>query len=521
MLYTEVAKMEMTTQFLQYCLFPRCIFTASDAIFCAKFVYLLHMLKTPNFSTLICYDRIFGDISYTMCSCTENEASHYGRFLCSVLETVMRWHRDRSLFEKECAKYPGFITKFSEADPVHVDYENYRHVCHKWHYRLTKALILCLDSEDYIQIRNSLVVLTKIISFFPLVTNFAQAIEKRVDIIREKEKSNRKDLYALATGYVGQLKTKRSSFVPEQEFHYKEVRKAASQSSEASSTTSKSSPAATPKKEISPSVEIKKEKNGERRDKAAGSSSQDPSPVRVTSSNHTNDKRGATSMPAPRIKVEKADREANSGSLNPATVRVKQERNGGSGGSSPSNNTNHTSSRSKEAKADPGYRGSPRDDSRTSKSAPNSAERREVIPAPKPRGSVESNSGKDRPAPVRASTSSSSGRLADTVPRDKISEPRQRTSEPQVRIKQEDSKASSPRKMGGVSDGEYDRSREEAKRRKSTTSNEDYDRDVKRRKAAAAPVPEYEKDVKRRNRGSERDSDPAAGGKRAYDCLQR
>lgn len=54
----EVAKMEMTTQFLQHCLFPRCIFTASDSLFCAKFVFLLHSLKTPNFSTLICYDRV-------------------------------------------------------------------------------------------------------------------------------------------------------------------------------------------------------------------------------------------------------------------------------------------------------------------------------------------------------------------------------------------------------------------------------------------------------------------------------
>ena len=58
------------------------------------------MLMTPNFSTLICYDRfltfslmindhmmsssetihrIFCDITYTVTSCTENEAGRYGR----------------------------------------------------------------------------------------------------------------------------------------------------------------------------------------------------------------------------------------------------------------------------------------------------------------------------------------------------------------------------------------------------------------------------------------------------------
>jgi hypothetical protein len=40
--------------------------------------------------------------------------------------------------------YPGFITKFRGTDKVPdkpdsdtVDFENYRHVCHKWHYKET------------------------------------------------------------------------------------------------------------------------------------------------------------------------------------------------------------------------------------------------------------------------------------------------------------------------------------------------------------------------------------------------
>lgn len=36
----------------------RCTFTALDAIYCAKFVHTIHTLKTPNFSTLLCYDRV-------------------------------------------------------------------------------------------------------------------------------------------------------------------------------------------------------------------------------------------------------------------------------------------------------------------------------------------------------------------------------------------------------------------------------------------------------------------------------
>ena len=56
----EATKSETITQFLQLCMFPRCVFTASDAVYCAKFVHMLHNLKTPNFSTLLCFDRVSG-----------------------------------------------------------------------------------------------------------------------------------------------------------------------------------------------------------------------------------------------------------------------------------------------------------------------------------------------------------------------------------------------------------------------------------------------------------------------------
>lgn len=54
----KAAKNEVITRFLQLCIFPRCTFTAVDAMYCAKFVHTIHLLKTTNFSTLLCYDRV-------------------------------------------------------------------------------------------------------------------------------------------------------------------------------------------------------------------------------------------------------------------------------------------------------------------------------------------------------------------------------------------------------------------------------------------------------------------------------
>merc|ERR1712045_772021 len=63
---TRSTKNMAITSFLQYCIFPRCGFTAIDAVYCAKFIHILHQLKTPNFSSLICYDRIFNDVTYSV-----------------------------------------------------------------------------------------------------------------------------------------------------------------------------------------------------------------------------------------------------------------------------------------------------------------------------------------------------------------------------------------------------------------------------------------------------------------------
>ncbi|CAF2606216.1 unnamed protein product [Rotaria sp. Silwood2] len=82
-------KAETITELLQLCIFPRSLLSEINALYCAHFIRVIHDLVTPNFSTIICYDRLFPDISYSLTSCSENEAICYERFLESLLETVM------------------------------------------------------------------------------------------------------------------------------------------------------------------------------------------------------------------------------------------------------------------------------------------------------------------------------------------------------------------------------------------------------------------------------------------------
>lgn len=150
----------------------------------------------------------------------------YGRFLYAMLETMMSWHSSKDTFEKECAQYPGFITKYRASEKPsnnldRVDYGNYRHVCHKWHCKLAKAMVTCLESKDYVQIRNALIILTKIIPYFPVLTKLSTFLDKKIEKIRDEEKNKRQDLFTLASSYLGLLKQRVSGghMMEEKDFH--------------------------------------------------------------------------------------------------------------------------------------------------------------------------------------------------------------------------------------------------------------------------------------------------------------
>ena len=194
----------------------------------------LNMIRTNHIlilnNTLF---QIFCDITYTITSCTENEAHRYGRFLAAMLEIVMRWHKSKEIFDKECVGYPGFVTKFRVAtndtpedaknSKDHVDYENYRHVVHKWHFKIAKALVVCLESKDYVQIRNALTILTKILPYFPVIVKLNGVIEKRIEKVCNDEKESRKDLYIKAMSYSGQLKVSFFVFFNEAQYSASQI----------------------------------------------------------------------------------------------------------------------------------------------------------------------------------------------------------------------------------------------------------------------------------------------------------
>ncbi|XVE74551.1 hypothetical protein DITRI_Ditri12bG0026000 [Diplodiscus trichospermus] len=208
--------LKINMEFLQRCIFPRCTFSMPDAVYCAMFVHTLHSLGTPFFNTVNHIDvLICKTLQPMICCCTEYEAGRLGRFLYETLKIAYYWKSDESIYERECGNMPGFAVYYRYPNSQRVTYGQFIKVHWKWSQRITRLLIQCLESTEYMEIRNALIMLTKISSVFPVTRKSGINLEKRVAKIKSDE---REDLKVLATGVAAALAARKSSWVTDEEF---------------------------------------------------------------------------------------------------------------------------------------------------------------------------------------------------------------------------------------------------------------------------------------------------------------
>lgn len=208
--------LKINMEFLQRCIFPRCVFSTQDAVYCATFVQTLHSLGTPFFNTVNHIDvLVCKTLQPMICCCTEFEAGRLGRFFHDTLKMAYYWKSDESVYERECVNKPGFAVYFRYPNSQRVSYSQFVRVHWKWSSRITKVLNQCMESKEYMEIRNALIVLTKISSVFPVIRKSGVNLEKRVAKLKGDE---REDLKVLATGVAAALAARKSSWLSEEEF---------------------------------------------------------------------------------------------------------------------------------------------------------------------------------------------------------------------------------------------------------------------------------------------------------------
>jgi len=210
---------------LQDCFLPRAMMSALDAHYCLQIIKVMHNNATPGFSTGGLLAEIFNRerLSGVLSQCTAREAENLGRFLYEILKLVAHWHSKEDIYKKEAlgsqGQLHGFAVSYNKESGVpetHQDYEQFRRFVSNWHSALTWALKACLNSGEYMQIRNSIIVLRTIVTVYPALVHQGNQLTEIVKSLSERESRN--DLKLAALSLRGPLKNREKTWVQPQAF---------------------------------------------------------------------------------------------------------------------------------------------------------------------------------------------------------------------------------------------------------------------------------------------------------------
>lgn len=149
---------------------------------------------------------------------TENEARNYARFLHDCLQDLMPWQEDETKYAKEAmgekpaekagdkeTVLPGFRAKLLRTTTSHcgkkdlLPWDGFRKVMHKWHKRIAGTFDASVDSKEYMHIKNVVIVLQKILPFFPREVSIGEQVERKLKLAIANE--TRDDLKLLLQSY--------------------------------------------------------------------------------------------------------------------------------------------------------------------------------------------------------------------------------------------------------------------------------------------------------------------------------
>lgn len=193
-------------QYLEKCVLPRALLTPEDALFASRFSEFMHSINTPGFNSIGYYHTVTNAVPSMVLCITEREAANLGVFLNDTLNVLYRWYNSAHDYKKEVLNgRHGFALDLKDPEKSLLSYSEFRKVMHNLHRSIEKVFIMSLQSTEYMSIRNSLKVLSKIVNVFPATRKSAQALEPIVDKLTNED---REDLKVMATRYNALLKKK-------------------------------------------------------------------------------------------------------------------------------------------------------------------------------------------------------------------------------------------------------------------------------------------------------------------------
>lgn len=199
---------EAAITFLKHCVYPRCMQGPDDAMYCAHFVSFLHKNNTSGFSTLHYFDALIVTMSRSLFCLTEGEAACVSILLTETWKTVSHWRYDDDAFEDELSGKEGSIMEHEDTDGaktrVPISKEGYRKMYNKWHSAIGSTCLGCLQSKEYMHLRNCLVVLSRMVELYPTRPVLANKLLRALEPL-QIESNAFSDIRASAQAYNIQL----------------------------------------------------------------------------------------------------------------------------------------------------------------------------------------------------------------------------------------------------------------------------------------------------------------------------
>ncbi|KAL3665048.1 hypothetical protein V7S43_009683 [Phytophthora oleae] len=197
-------------ELLQKCVIPRALISPEDALFAAKFMERLHSFATPQLSTLQYIHKVNLKISAIVLCATEREASNFGIFMKETLGLILRWYQNGATYDDEAIHGKIGLSLDLNDDKKRLAHRQFKQAYGRWHKQLELVYTSALSSGEYMPIRNTLVVLTKLIDVFPAGRGTAEVI---LGIVEKLTNEDREDIKIMAKRYFALLTKRKASLI--------------------------------------------------------------------------------------------------------------------------------------------------------------------------------------------------------------------------------------------------------------------------------------------------------------------
>ncbi|KAG6622161.1 THO complex subunit 2 [Phytophthora cinnamomi] len=197
-------------ELLQKCVIPRSLISPEDALFAAKFMERLHTFSTPQLSTLQYIHKVNMKVSAVVLCATEREASNFGIFMKETLGLTLRWYQNGATYDDEAIHGKIGMSLDLKDDKKCLAHRQFKSAYANWHKQLERVYTTALSSGEYMRIRNTLVVLTKLIDVFPAGRATAAVI---LGIVEKLTDEDREDIKIMAKRYFALLTKRKASLI--------------------------------------------------------------------------------------------------------------------------------------------------------------------------------------------------------------------------------------------------------------------------------------------------------------------